>query len=120
MWTYGLSGAANQDTIPTSGPSAFDGTQHPRTIITLSALGDASGALPQSLADPTYFDVSLVDLGGGRSARVSQPKSGFGPYRVEWIQAGSLYTLLCARGKTISGTSGVPLSDLERMAESVG
>lgn len=120
MWTYALSGLANRDTFPASGPSRSDGTQHPASIITLSALYDPTGVLPAPLADPTYFFVRSLSIGGGRTARVSSPKSGYGPYRVEWVQGGEFYAIIGTRGFTSDGKSGVPLSQLVKMAESVG
>jgi hypothetical protein len=66
-----------------------------------------------------FFTTSVVPLRGAGTARTTVPKNGYGPFRVEWTSGGKFYTLLCIRGNTGAGKSGVPLQALLKMAASV-
>lgn len=118
--TYTLSGPSNTRAVPPGVQPKdwpLDGSVHPASQISFSA---ASGytSLPAPMATPTYYDITPGRF-GQTTVRVTAPKSGYGPYRLEWLKAGTLYTIIAVRGVTNTGPSGVPLEDLGRMADSV-
>jgi hypothetical protein len=116
---YRLLGEANSDTFPSSGAATkFDGSQHPASILSLAIVDDPSGNL-DSAADPEFFDVHDVKLASGATARQTTPISGYGPYRLDWVMGGKMFTLLGTRGSTDQGDSGLPMSELLKIANSI-
>lgn len=119
MVDYRLLGEANRDTYPSSGAATkFDGSQHPASILSLGIVDDPSGSL-DSAADPEFFDVHDVRLSNGATARQTTPLNGYGPYRLDWVLGDKMFTLLGTRGSTDQGDSGLPISQLLKIANSI-
>lgn len=115
---YALPGPANADTIPAGGLTAETAlTAHTSTELVLTFVPGLT--TPPSLpADPAFFDVRNVTV-AGLPALLSTPKNGFGVHRVDWIDAAGYHVVLCERLATPQGTSGLPASELLRVAASL-
>jgi len=119
--TYALSGQSNTRAVPSGvEPKDWprDGSVHPASQISFSAVSGYT-SLPAPMATPTYYDINAARF-GQTTVRVTAPKNGYGPYRLEWLRAGQLFTIIAVRGVTNTGPSGVPLDELGKMADSVG
>lgn len=118
--TYALSGPSNTRAVPAGTEPKnwpLDGSVHPASQISFTAANGYT-ALPAPMATPTYYDIYAAQF-GQTIVRVTAPKSGYGPYRLEWLKAGRLFTIIAVRGVTNTGPSGVPLDELGKMADSV-
>jgi hypothetical protein len=118
---YGLAGRANKNTItqrPSGKLHSGSAAQHPAGTVLLITLPSHQGQLPAPSVSDKFFSISTVPLRGGGTARTTVPKNGYGPFRIEWTHDEKLYTLLCIRGNTSAGKSGVPLKALLKMAAS--
>lgn len=118
--TYALSGRSNTRAVPAGTEPRnwpLDGSVHPASQISFAAANGYT-ELPAPMATPTYYDIYAARF-GQTSVRVTAPKNGYGPYRLEWLKAGRLFTIIAVRGVTNTGPSGVPLDELGKMADSV-
>lgn len=119
-----LPGRANADTVPVTGipagvPLPAVGTPyHPASVISVVAIakGVPSRPLPNS-TDPPYTTVTTSV--NGHPGTMSYPGNGLGGYHIGWMQGGDYVQVSTTRGLTPDGISGVPLSQLEQVAEGV-
>ena len=74
--------------------------------------------LPSVGADPRFFDSRRVDV-AGNSALITTPKSGRGPYRLDWMDADGYHSVLTERLQTRSGVSGYDIDVLIRIIRSL-
>lgn len=116
-----LPGAANADTIPKVLPNnvatARLGTYHAATGISVVVVSGVT-TMPSLPVDPQYFVTSTIAV-NGLSASLSVPRSGWGPYRIDWIDNGKYVSVLCDHGDTSAGPTGISVSDLEKVAAGV-
>lgn len=105
---FNLPGAANQD------PTAHGA---PPVKLSLHSIPWPDATLPDP-GDTLAFTVSTVDVAGNQG-RLLVPNTGYGPYRIDWISGGRLYTLLVSRFKTPAGASGFDAETLLRIARSI-
>ncbi len=117
LMVFRLVGEANADTFPASG-GLTDESQHPASVLSYAVTDNPSNSLPDAI-DLEFFEVRTVSLKNGGTARVATPVSGYGPYRIDWVMSGKLFTLLGSRGSTDKGDSGLPMDELIKIAESV-
>lgn len=116
---YSLPGKVNSRTLPETPDQFVRGSgAHPATTIALSQF-------PQDVstfqgADPRLANVSTINV-MGVSATVLVPTSGYGIYRIAWVRDGVAYDLQTQRLKASAeeGTSGVPLTELVKIAQSI-
>jgi len=120
-WTqnFTLDGVANSDEMPAD-PSQWNGQgpAHPATTIQLTELPQTASALGPF--DSDTYSQSQVTI-HGVTATVVVPRNGYGVYRIDWVVGGVAYDLQCERLNTNGeGTSGVPTSELVKIAQSIG
>ncbi len=116
---FTLPGAANSRELPATPTKPTPGVpMHPATGIDLSQW-------PQDVStfqgvDPRLATVVTISLPGA-TATVVTPISGYGVYRVSWVRGGVAYDLQTQHLKAggDEGTSGIPLTELVKMAESI-
>lgn len=117
---YTLPGKVNSREMPATPTKPTPGIpQHPATGIDLREW-------PQDVstfqgADPRLATVTTITLPGA-TATVVTPISGYGVYRIAWVRGGVAYDLQTQRLKAggDEGSSGMPLAELVKMAESIG
>lgn len=110
---YTLAGDINANTFeddPTNGhfATAIELVKYPGST-TLGVAVDGGG----------FVTSTSVTLASGTTARVTTQVNGLGAVRVEWAIGGNSYLLISSHWATSSGVSGVPTTDLIRMAGSV-
>lgn len=115
---YGLSGAANANTL------AHAASRHPAGWLNLTVSPPVGAvtwnALPPSgVGGDTGFTVRTTVLANGQRARVTTPKNGYGTIKLEWLSGGAYFQLLSGRYATPDGPSGLGLSAMETVAASV-
>ena len=117
---YSLLGVENADTFPAGGASGkADGSEHPASVIVVNTVPANGSLLPDAPTADAYVSVTTVTLSPGVSARVIAPTSGYGVYRIDWVKNGLVHQLVASRGHTDHGDTGLPLSELLRMAVSI-
>ncbi len=116
-----LPGRANADTVPPTGipiglpPAPGSPAYHPADYISVEAIAGMSMP-PRPL--PLSSEYSRVTISvNGHPATVSYPNNGLGGYNIAWVQGGDYVQIHSDRGLTSNGLSGVPLSQLEQVAE---
>lgn len=109
---YALSGAVNASTITPNGTSGHFGTD----ILLVTYVGATK--LDGSLQDQ-YTNVTTVTLPSGITARLTEMTNGYGTVRIEWLQGGNSYLLMSDHLINSDGLSGVPTSDLLKIAGSI-
>lgn len=75
-------------------------------------------ALPPSVADPAYFKVTDVTV-GGFTGQLTEPDSGYGPVYVQWIDPNGFHGVFCPRFSTSAGATGLSDDELVRVANSL-
>ena len=116
--TYSLAGKQNANTIPSSGLTDQNvATVHPATAFGVYFKAGTT-SLPESMTDASLWDISKVDVGGW-DATLATPKNGYGAYRIDWIDSSGYHVVIEERLKTVEGTSGIPASDLLKVAQSL-
>ncbi len=113
---FTLPGAVNSREMP--GAPTPGVPAHPATTIDFVQLPQDTSQLAG--VDQRLADVSTITVMGVQ-ATVVVPKSGYGVSRIDWVKDGVAYDLqsqrLIAGGN--EGISGIPLTELIRMAQSI-
>ena len=121
LMAYCLPGRANANTIPPGGPTEENySIVHSATCLGFFYMpAESNGRLPPSLAFGPSFSVSQTTV-SGHPARLTMPSRGVvGLYQLEWMASGLRFTLRVDRLRTPEGVSGIPLTELRRVANSV-
>ena len=115
---FSLPGTVNSRTLPDTPDQYVRGSgAHPATGIDISQW-------PQDFstfhgADPRLVQVTTISV-MGVTATVVVPTSGYGTYRISWVRDGVAYDIQTQRLKAgDEGTSGVPITELVKIAQSI-
>ncbi len=116
---FTLSGAVNSNEMPGVPTKPTPGVPaHPATTIDFLQLAQDISVLAG--VDQRLDDVSTITVMGVQ-ATVVVPKSGYGVSQIDWVKDGVAYDLqsqrLIAGGN--EGISGIPMTELIRMAQSI-
>jgi len=119
---YTLPGKVNSREMPDAPAMPVAGVpSHPATGIDLVELPQTISTFSRGTADPRLATVSTITV-MGVPATVLTPNNGYGTYRISWVVNGVAYDLQSQRLKAggDEGTSGIPIDELIRVAQSIG
>lgn len=115
---YALKGAVNTSTVMQDPQNGHPGTEI--DIIKYVGATRISQSLIEGQGAPAYLTETRTSLSNGATARITQARNGYGAVRIEWVFHGDSYLLMSSHTRTHDhGTSGVPTSDLVKVAGSI-
>lgn len=122
---YQLPGQANANTFPGGNPdnaphslqAIESGLYHPATLLEVSFTSGVT-SMPPVPVDPRSFVTQQVRI-GGFAAELSYQSNGYGAVRIDWLDPQGYHSVICDRGRTASGTSGLSNADMIRVADSL-
>lgn len=115
---YALKGAVNTSTVMQDPRNGHTGTDI--DIIKYVGSTRISPSLVEGQGAPAYLRETRTTLSNGATAQITQTANGYGPVRIEWVFRGDSYLLMSSHTRTHDhGTSGVPTSDLVKVAGSI-
>jgi hypothetical protein len=119
---YAIAGSANADTVSgvtLNKENDTDLSLHPSTEIDISFLPGATTE-PPPLVPPQGSGYSLTNISiAGNPATLLSAGTGPGTERIDWLDSSGYHVILCDRLVTDQGLSGVPASELVKMADSL-
>lgn len=113
--TYALKDALNQSTLKGNSQKGHFGTsinvtKYPKSVTIVDPIDAISNFFVESQA---------ITLSNGAKAWLLTQRNEYGAVRVDWSYHGHSYLMISNHWKARSGTSGVPTSNLLKMAGSI-